>query len=160
MSRPGGSGLTRQALKSLDHCGGRLYEFDQYALAADRCLADEDCKADGFTCVEDECVPLELVEEQQAPTTTLTVINYCGTPLYFTMAGTMYEVQGNSQVTIEADPGEYPITISMPGGFEDYNGILDLLPGSNALPITCELQPEEPSKEGQCVMHTPKGMGP
>jgi hypothetical protein len=99
-------------------------------------------------------LPLPVEEEQQAPTTTLTVINYCGTPLYFTMAGTMYEVQGNSQLTIEADPGQYPITISIPG-FDDQNRIIDLQPGSNALPITCELQPQEPAKEKECTMHTP-----
>ena len=56
-------------------------------------------------------------------TALLVVHNYCGTPLYFTIAGTMYEVPGNGEVSIELAPGEYSYTISKPG-FSDLNSTL------------------------------------
>jgi hypothetical protein len=114
-------------------------------------------KEDGSLCFFTDCGdPLlstqPAPQEQQASTTTLTVFNYCGTPLYLTIAGTMYAVEGNSQVTIELEPGRYPITISRPGS-ESHNQDLDVQPGSNGLPVACPEQPEEPRRERECPMH-------
>jgi hypothetical protein len=60
--------------------------------------------------------PLPTIAPPSTGTTaTLMVINYCGAPLYFTIAGTMYEVPANSHVWIEVPAGEQPYTVSMPG---------------------------------------------
>jgi hypothetical protein len=75
-----------------------------------------------------------------ASTALLVVINYCGTPLYFTIAGTMYEVPGNGQVSIELAPGEYSYTISKPG-FSDLNSTLYVEAGKMySYPITCQVK--------------------
>jgi hypothetical protein len=67
------------------------------------------------------------------------VTNYCGTPFYFTIAGTMYEVPGNDSVSIELPPGEYNYTVSKPG-FSDINGTLYLEAGfMYPYPITCQV---------------------
>jgi hypothetical protein len=74
------------------------------------------------------------------PTTALLeVVNHCGTPFYFTIAGSMYEIQGNASQSIELPPGEYNYTISKPG-FSDINGTLRLEAGRRlTFPITCQV---------------------
>jgi hypothetical protein len=68
------------------------------------------------------------------------VVNHCGTPFYFTIGGTMYEVGGNATQPIELSPGEYNYTISKPG-FRDINGTLRLeAPKVYTFPVTCEVR--------------------
>jgi len=67
----------------------------------------------------------------------LVVINNCGTPFYFTIAGTMYEVGGNSEQPIELSPGEYNYTISMPR-MQAVNGTVYLEAGFRyPFPVGC-----------------------
>jgi len=67
------------------------------------------------------------------------VINYCGTPFYFTIAGSMYDVPGNGSVPIELPPGEHTYTISKPG-FYDINGSIYVEAGQiQSYPITCQV---------------------
>jgi hypothetical protein len=67
------------------------------------------------------------------------VINNCGTPFYFTIAGNTYEVQGNGTVSIELPPGEHTYTVSKPG-FSDINGTLYVEAGMiYPYPITCQV---------------------
>ena len=54
--------------------------------------------------------------------------NQCGTPLYFTIAGTTYEVPANSEVWIEVPAGEHDITIRIPGR-QDHTDTWDLEAG-------------------------------
>jgi hypothetical protein len=75
------------------------------------------------------------------PTTALlVVINHCGTPFYFTIAETMYEVEGNGSVPIELLPGEHSYTVSKPG-FSDIHGTVYVEAGRMySYPITCEVK--------------------
>lgn len=95
---------------------------------------------DGVTYVFPVTLTVELptpTPPQMGTTGVLMVINHCGTPLYFTIAGNMYEVEGNSSVSIQLPPGQHPFTISIPG-FEDHNNTIDVEAGkSYGLPITC-----------------------
>lgn len=95
---------------------------------------------DGVSYVFPVTLRVELPTPTPPPTettATLIVTNHCGTPLYFTIAGTMYEVAGNSYVSIGLPPDQHPFTISMPG-FDDHNDTIDIEAGkSYGLPITC-----------------------
>ncbi|MGB3906512.1 MAG: PEGA domain-containing protein, partial [Anaerolineae bacterium] len=72
-------------------------------------------------------------------TALLEVINYCGTPVYFTIADTMYTVEGNGSVSIELPPGEHSYTISKPG-FSDIGGTVYVEAGVlYRYPLTCEV---------------------
>ena len=74
------------------------------------------------------------------PTTALLVVNnYCGTPFYFTIADTMYEVPANGEVSIELAPGEYSYSVTMPR-MSAIGGTIYVEAGQlYRYPITCQV---------------------
>jgi hypothetical protein len=70
----------------------------------------------------------------------LVVTNYCGTEFYFTIAASMYTVEGNSDEFIELAPGRHTYTVSKPG-FVDIHGEITVEAGiMYTMPFTCEVR--------------------
>jgi len=68
------------------------------------------------------------------------VINYCGTPFHFTIAGPMYTVEGNSTQFIHLSPGHYTYTVSKPGFLDIHSEITVEAGMTYRLPFTCEVR--------------------
>ncbi|HEM62583.1 MAG TPA: PEGA domain-containing protein [Chloroflexi bacterium] len=84
-------------------------------------------------------VPPTPTSPPTATTALLMVVNHCGTPFYFTVAGSMYEVPGNGSVPIQLAPGQHTDTVSKPG-FSDINETIYVEAGRiYTYPITCEV---------------------